>query len=295
MHHECTHSLGEHGCGICIRNRSYDKRVWVHRMELESRLYEENSFLTLTYNEEFVPKDGSVSIRAGQLFLKRLRQEIAPLKIRYFFVGEYGDETRRPHYHAALFGMGPEHLPAVEKVWASPFTKRSYGHVMLAELNIATIRYIAGYVTKKMTSKDDVRLDGREPEFRIMSKGLGRDFVPALSQSLDDAAATEMLKLDIPAALTIGGRKMPLGRYLRRQLWKEIYGQDSFAQVEARRLLALVDRQAVFEKELQAMYYRYENSSLGKKMSYVDFRRELENQFIRTIEAQFKLNKKGSL
>jgi hypothetical protein len=35
-----------------------------------------------------------------------LRKKISPLKIRFFHCGEYGDKTRRPHYHALIFGYG---------------------------------------------------------------------------------------------------------------------------------------------------------------------------------------------
>jgi hypothetical protein len=38
--------------------------------------------------------------------MKRLRKKIQPLKIRFFHCGEYGDKTRRPHYHALIFGYG---------------------------------------------------------------------------------------------------------------------------------------------------------------------------------------------
>jgi hypothetical protein len=33
-------------------------------------------------------------------------KKISPLKIRFFHCGEYGDKTRRPHYHALIFGYG---------------------------------------------------------------------------------------------------------------------------------------------------------------------------------------------
>ena len=36
--------------------------------------------------------------------MKRLRKKLHPLKIRFFHCGEYGDKTRRPHYHALIFG-----------------------------------------------------------------------------------------------------------------------------------------------------------------------------------------------
>jgi len=45
--------------------------------------------------------------RDVQLFIKRLRKEQdsrGSSKIKYYLVGEYGDLTKRPHYHAAIFG-----------------------------------------------------------------------------------------------------------------------------------------------------------------------------------------------
>jgi hypothetical protein len=35
-----------------------------------------------------------------------MKKKISPLKIRFFHCGEYGDKTRRPHYHALIFGYG---------------------------------------------------------------------------------------------------------------------------------------------------------------------------------------------
>jgi hypothetical protein len=55
-------------------------------------------------NNGVVPEDGSLNVAHFQKFMKRLRDRIKPLKIRFFHCGEYGDKTRRPHYHALIFG-----------------------------------------------------------------------------------------------------------------------------------------------------------------------------------------------
>ena len=125
---------------------------------LESYMHKESSFLTLTYAPEHIPSGGTLVPRDAQLFLKRLRKSISPVQIRYFLVGEYGDSTQRPHYHAALFGIGIGFTDVVKEAWGR-------GHVMLGDLTLHSAQYIAGYTIKKMTQKGDPRLDGRHPVF----------------------------------------------------------------------------------------------------------------------------------
>lgn len=59
-------------------------------------------FLTLTYNNENLPKHG-VFKEEVQLFLKRLRISLDRLhykhNLRYFACAEYGSKSKRPHYH----------------------------------------------------------------------------------------------------------------------------------------------------------------------------------------------------
>lgn len=92
------------GCGQCLPCRVNRRRIWTHRIMLEAAQYHDNSFVTLTYDEEKLPVDLSVTPRTLQLFMKRLRK-VYPNRIRYFGVGEYGDQTMRPHYHLALFNF----------------------------------------------------------------------------------------------------------------------------------------------------------------------------------------------
>lgn len=179
--------------------------------------HEKNSFLTLTYAKE--PEGGTLIPRDFQLWLKRFRTALSENDrppIRFFGVGEYGDKSGRPHYHAALFGAGKEALPLVQKTWSKD--GESLGHVMLGSLTLASAQYIAGYVTKKMTKSDDPRLGGRYPEFSRQSQGIGRDMVPLIAQSLQGVNYDCRTISDVPHVLFHGVRSLPLGRYLRQRL-----------------------------------------------------------------------------
>jgi len=106
----------EFGCGQCMPCRFNRRRLWTARLLLEATQHENKSFITLTYNDKNAPKDHSLDPSHYKNFIKRLRKAIYPKKIRYYLVGEYGDHTQRPHYHAALFGLSlPLGLMELEK------------------------------------------------------------------------------------------------------------------------------------------------------------------------------------
>ena len=93
-------------CGQCQDCRLSKRREWAVRIVHEASLYEKNCFLTLTYDEDHLPKDGSLHKIHFQRFIRRWRKawKLKPRELRYFHCGEYGDENRRPHYHAIIFG-----------------------------------------------------------------------------------------------------------------------------------------------------------------------------------------------
>ena len=59
--------------------------------------------LNLTYDDAHLPEHGQLWKDELQRFFKRLRK--GGYKFRYVASGEYGEKTRRPHFHIALFGM----------------------------------------------------------------------------------------------------------------------------------------------------------------------------------------------
>lgn len=184
----------------------------------------ESAFVTLTYQDSSLPMKFSSFDSAllptldpldVQLFLKRLRKKFEPLRLRYYLAGEYGDETFRPHYHLALWGLPPEILAGPDGTGEPLLSLWGKGHVFAGDLTFESAAYIAGYVTKKMTSEDDPRLEGREPEFARMSRGIGKGFVPLMAKALENHDDTWYTRYhDAPAVVRINNRIRPLGRYL---------------------------------------------------------------------------------
>lgn len=232
------------GCGQCLPCRINKKRVWTHRIMLESNLHTDNAFVTLTYSDENLPKDGSLVPRDVQTFLKRLRKAVQPARLRFFCVGEYGDRTSRPHYHIALFGYPTCHRGRTDhrrnSCCPSCDLLRSqwpHGGIDLGRLEPESAAYVAGYVTKKLTNKDDEYaaniLGERYPEFARMSNrpGIGADFMHEVASTLLEFDTDQME--DVPTALSHGKRILPLGTYLRKKLRKAI-GRDEKAPISIR-------------------------------------------------------------
>ena len=88
-----------YGCGQCMPCRHLRRKVWAHRIMLEAGQWNENCFMTLTYDDKHLPSDGSLDPKHLTDFIKRLRFHYRDRSIRYFACGEYGDDSWRPHYH----------------------------------------------------------------------------------------------------------------------------------------------------------------------------------------------------
>lgn len=237
---------------------------------LEASQHADSSFVTLTYSPEKYPSNGSLDPEDTRLFLMRLRKAIYPKKIRYFLVGEYGDHTQRPHYHLALFGLGENSTEIIRKSWG-------LGHVLVGSLTKDSAQYVSGYVTKKMTSKDDPRLDGRHPEYARMSlkPGLGAGAMKTVAHALyTDFGADYILTTgDVPMELKHGPKSRPLGRYLRSKL-RGAYGfKDTKTPQKVLQSLALKESFEHSEKV----------SELLKNFSYKEVDQKLREETLQKI------------
>lgn len=74
-------------CGQCVGCRLEHSRQWAIRCLDEASLYKQNAFITLTFSPQSVSKFGrSLDVGLFQKFMKRLRKEVEPLRLRFFTV-----------------------------------------------------------------------------------------------------------------------------------------------------------------------------------------------------------------
>lgn len=136
-------------CGKCALCRDRKRRQWASRMECESLYNKSCFFISLTYEDSYLPKVAESDIMTLNKahyhnFLKLLRKSL-PFPIRFFGVGEYGKESGRPHYHfiiwCPVFINKSKFRSYVSKCWTKGFNTVKSG-------NVRRFYYIAKYVTK---------------------------------------------------------------------------------------------------------------------------------------------------
>lgn len=168
-------------CGQCIACRLNYSRDWAVRCSLEAERHEFNYFVTLTYDDDHIPREECIDYsgeifetqlrrRDVQLFLKKLREwertERCNTGIKVFYCGEYGSQTSRPHYHLCLFGVSEipdlkqsfkrgsfQYFKSVlyESFWSEKKNGINLlrGFVDISEVSFDSIAYTARYCLKK--------------------------------------------------------------------------------------------------------------------------------------------------
>jgi len=178
-------------CGQCIGCRLENARQWATRIMHEASCHDNNSYVTLTYDDEHLPPGNTLVKSHLSTFIRYLRR-YTDGKIRFFGAGEYGDNTGRAHYHVCIFSfaVGGEYLgksktgydmyrsPGIERAW-------NMGDTYQQELTFESAAYVARYTTKKLTGARKLEYRGRQAPFALMSRmpGIGHLW---LEQYADD-------------------------------------------------------------------------------------------------------------
>jgi len=223
-------------CGHCLDCKIRRSQDWATRATHEAEQHLSNCFLTLTFSDEGLalrelqhgthPYD--LAMGDWQRFAKRLRKET---KFRYFQVGEYGDDEKRPHYHALIFGedfRGDGEQWTDEKghpAWLSRTVEKCwpYGFHELKELTPETVNYVCRYVQKKLwgeklkSSLERIDCETGEsvtvrPELASMSRR------PGIGHKWWEKYGKEVFPDDF---VVLKGKKVPVPRYYMTQLEKE--------------------------------------------------------------------------
>jgi len=173
-------------CGKCVGCKLQYAKNWAIRCIHESQMHERNSFITLTFDDDHLPADGSLDYGYFQDFMKRLRLSVDH-PIRFFHAGEYGGKLQRPHHHALLFGhdFDDKIVKTVRngnKFYESPSLGALWpmGFHSIGDVNYATASYVARYCVKKVNGEaaDEHYVNRKtgvllKPEFTTMSRRPG--------------------------------------------------------------------------------------------------------------------------
>lgn len=192
-------------CGKCLSCLQKKASDWANRLRMEQKRSLTCYFVTLTYNQENLPlidHEGMVIptlLREDiKLFIKKIRKALdtdknqgqiftlengkivkdnKPLGVnfRYFFVGEYGPQTNRPHYHGILFNLpfSWDSLSKGMKLHEFLLKKWGKGFVTVRPAEPISLSYTAKYCIKPYDEIDNIR-----QKVRIqVSKGMGENYI----------------------------------------------------------------------------------------------------------------------
>lgn len=179
-------------CGNCVECWAHYSKEWSLRIMHEASQYENNCFVTLTYNDLNLPADGGLVKKHLQDFIKRLRDRVKPLRVRYYACGEYGEKRSRPHYHIILFNFKPSDMMFLKKtkreedIYISPLIMSlwKFGFSSVGELTSDSAKYCTKYMQKAFTGVYRLTsplnpFDKLQKPFSICSThpGIGYNFV----------------------------------------------------------------------------------------------------------------------
>lgn len=249
-------------CPPCLQRRA---SAWSFRLLNEMDSIPRCFFLTLTYSSPPLSKSGRMTLvkRDWVLFMKRLRKFHVPgTTIRYYAVGEYGSKRMRPHFHAIIYGVNPEHI---SKAWSPSNGTKFAGVPGLFEcdpdVNPSNIAYVCKYITKGRLIPQYAG-DDRVPEFSLMSKHLGECYLtPQMIRYHKADLSRTYHVLD-------GGVKVAMSRYYKDKIFSPeerefmfFQNQDDFA------LRFKKEMDSYIAKRGEARYYldKYESQKAIEK------------------------------
>lgn len=204
-------------CGKCMGCKVDRAIAWTFRNLVESIYHESSLFLTLTYDDMYLPDGNTLRYRDFQLFMKRLRKHFSNEKFRFFMCGEYNSSGNRlfnPHYHAIIYGLKLDDMyffkqgsrsrifisPTIADLWP-------YGYHTINYVHPANIAYCSQYTFKKIEDKQ--YYGNRVRPFVKMSNrpGIGFEFYDENKEQLFELGYAQLQ----------GGRKLAIPKYYREK------------------------------------------------------------------------------
>ena len=260
--------------------RSYCGNVIVREKPVVLASYRSSEFSSFCFGlPELNKKSDCVGViywPDAQNFIKRLRTNLKRIlhyenKITYYCVGEYGSESKRPHFHLLIYfekGTIEELRPVIAKSWPYGDMLRQNKRIQQA---IDASSYVASYVNKsvglpKILTSAPIRQ--KHSHSLYFGANLSAFSLRSLLEKTDNqnlSYSKEILKDGVPMLVTLPIPKDVINRYFPR-----FKGYSSFSPSEIRDILRC-------PKELwnRLGRLRTESPLIGLELSYTfeDYRK----------------------
>jgi len=265
-------------CPPCLQRRA---AFWSFRLSQNMKGYKSMYFLTLTYRDAPITHNGFMTLvkRDFQLFMKRLRRfHPKGTKISYYACGEYGSKRFRPHYHAIIFGINPDYI---EKAWSDKFIDDEFDRKTLQlagvpgiyeadpDVNEANIAYVTKYITKGKQIPKHAK-DDRLPEFALMSKNMGKQYLTPEMVKYHQQDITRMFHT-LP-----DGIKVPMSRYYRERIYSDSQRLEYSKIVQQKMSELFEDKKTEFAKNYPDDHFERSYSETVKANEKILFNNALD-------------------
>lgn len=233
-------------CSKCLACRLDYARQWAVRCVHESQMHPKNSFITLTYNDENLG-DNKLDYVDFQKFMKKLRK-LTNEPIGMFVTGEYGEKSKRKHWHAILFGWEPPDLkhkfttPRGDKNYSSETLDKLWGlgDTIIGSVTVESAGYCARYAAKKLSH-------GKDSEHNLH---------PISKKSSKNAIGKKWLEQNWPdiflhgKCILMDGQQAPVPRYYEK--WFKENHPEGWKHYVTQTKLKIIEEATAKEEKLNA-------------------------------------------
>lgn len=300
-------------CGKCTECRLDYAKEWALRSIKEAMMYEKNSFVTLTYNDENLGEN-KLQYSDFQDFVQKLRdkiletnikgwtskngkekhqyreefkEELEKLRISIFSTGEYGTKSKRKHFHALIFNYYPgdaiyyKSNDIGDKIYTSDTLNALWGRgfVTVGAISLESAGYCARYAAKSLEHGHD-----GEHQYTAISKKSNKN---AIGKKWIEKYWKNVFELGY---VDHEGKKMPIPRYFKKWLQKnqpeqwELY----ITGLNSKRQLLGIEKTNK-ERLMQMLINEKRPVHKGAGVSQLEHKRKIAKQKFNNLNKETKL------
>lgn len=264
-------------CLFCRKRRSLELAA---RCVLHASLYQDNMFLTLTYDEKMEGYNNEMDYSEIQKFKKRLRSHVARetgRRIEVFNVHEYGKNGKK-HWHLLVFNYDfPDRALHTTSnnmpLYTSPTLSRlwKYGFHTIGGVSEASAMYQAQYMEK------DIKNGNVTNKRKSHSKHSG------LAKPYFMQHYKQLLSLGY---VPFSGRKLGLPRYFQKlahKHWCHFYEKSAFHDTPFRKAIHRPFKEGQENKEIADLFITYK---LLKQATILDMEKQFQEIIISYLDKE---------